>query len=681
MARPGKPTEDEFLHALYQGGELLAAGKVIEAKEHLERAFKLQPKNEKAQNLLGLTYFKLGLFDRAAEIYENLVQENPADPTLRVNLGLVYLKTTAIARAIREFETATDLNPEHMRAHNYLGIALAQVGEYGRAREHFITAGSDQMAEKMARAIAGDGAGLQGQAQGPAQVQAETAAAVLPSYSAPPVVPAAPAAPAPAPSAAQMNEADEVAAAYGLPAQVNGTEHPFVSRAEAAPKRAAAASSPLPPPAVSPPPPPAAALEEPVASAPMTASAAVGAEVGALQAQDWGAHFGLDGTTPADPGGRGGEEIAVSTPESADAGAIALQRAAGREGAAEDQFEASFVEPAESGERDGSGGAPESSAGELAVEEMPPVEGVETPADEVLQIEVMAPEAESQAAVVEQPPMAEAPETHAEEIVADAVVDAVVEVEPRERPPNFAEVQPPGSRTGKPLRPLEVNRGEGGKARPVPVDLPIAELAPKVAMFSGQKPGPFLIDSEAVAIVVQGEILTRVVGLVAQSGQLEMTPQNRRFRGRTSDQTFGDGEAQMMRVEGKGRLVVQVPRRTLVSVDLDDESAYFLEGTVFGFEEPVAFENGRVPSDVAPDLDLVHLRGKGKVLLSLPGALRSLEVTEHDPVTVPLTNVVGWHGNLSPRVVPLARDKSGKAIRAGIELSGEGFALLSMGGS
>src|SRR5580700_6698532 len=137
--------DEEFLYALYRGGELLAAGKVIEAKDHLERAFKLQPKNEKGQNLLGLTYFKLGLFDRAAEIYEMLVRENPADPTLRINLGLVYLKTSALQRAVREFEVATDLQPEHTKSHNYLGLALAQAGEYGRAREHFLLAGSDAM--------------------------------------------------------------------------------------------------------------------------------------------------------------------------------------------------------------------------------------------------------------------------------------------------------------------------------------------------------------------------------------------------------------------------------------------------------------------------------------------------------------------------------------------------------
>lgn len=601
MARPGKSSEDEFLHALYQGGELLAAGKTIEAKDHLERAYQLQPKNEKAQNLLGLTYFKLGLFERAAEIYETLVQENPADPTLRVNLGLVYLKTNAVARAVREFETATDLSPDHKRAHNYLGIALAQAGEYGRARDHFLAAGSDQMVEKMSRAIAGEGA-VRAEAVPAQEIAAEE------SY--------------PASASAEYAEASQADGAagegYGLPEQVNGSAgHAFVHRegeeGEVAP------STP---------------------------------EGGVLQAQDWGAHFEGEG---AGAGEGVPQEIALSTEDMSDGAAIAVQRTV-RVAAGDDQFEASFTETVEAEVVEMPPGPPEIAPVEMA--EVAPVE--EVPLPEVV------------AEAVEPPPAELEP---VGEIVADAVVEEVVA-------PNFAEVHPPGAGPERPLRPLEVGRAPR-EAKPVvvPADLPIAELAPKVAMFSGPRPGPFLIDAEAVAIVVQGEILTRVVGLVAQSGQLEVEPQNRRFRGRTSDKPFGEGEAQLMRVTGKGRLVVQVPKRTLVSVDLDEESAYFLEGMVFGFEEPVAFENGRVPSDVAPDLDLVHLRGKGKVLLSLPGGLRSLAVTEQEPVTVPLSNMVGWHGNLSPKVIAMARDKSGQPTRAGIELSGEGFALLSVGAS
>ena len=126
--------EEEFLGALYKGGELLASGKIVEAREHLEKAHGLAPKNEKAQNLLGLAYFKLGLFDQASAVYEGLVNENPTDATLRVNLGLVYLKTNNLERCVKEFETATDLEPTHKKAHNYLGLALAQQGTYAKAK-------------------------------------------------------------------------------------------------------------------------------------------------------------------------------------------------------------------------------------------------------------------------------------------------------------------------------------------------------------------------------------------------------------------------------------------------------------------------------------------------------------------------------------------------------------------
>src|SRR5919198_2692416 len=167
----GPVANEEFVKNVVRGGELLAAGKVIEAREYLERAHRIQPKNEKGQNLLGLTYFKLGLYERAAEIYEALVRENPVDPTLRVNLGLVYLKTQALPRAIREFEAAVDLSPEHKKAHNYLGLALAQVGRFEEARAHFIEAGSDSMAEKMERALTGETGvvAAQGQAAPPSQ--------------------------------------------------------------------------------------------------------------------------------------------------------------------------------------------------------------------------------------------------------------------------------------------------------------------------------------------------------------------------------------------------------------------------------------------------------------------------------------------------------------------------------
>ena len=61
--------EEEFLGALYKGGELLAAGNLAEAKDHLVKAHGLDPKNEKAQNLLGLTDAELGDYPQASAVY------------------------------------------------------------------------------------------------------------------------------------------------------------------------------------------------------------------------------------------------------------------------------------------------------------------------------------------------------------------------------------------------------------------------------------------------------------------------------------------------------------------------------------------------------------------------------------------------------------------------------------
>src|SRR5262249_28678934 len=134
-AQPESEAGGGFLQLLYQGGELLAAGNVAEAKDYLERALTIQPDNEKGKNLLGLTYSRLRCSHRPAPLNDPRDKETPADPTLRVNLGLVYLKSNELPRAIHEFATATELAPDHTKAHNYLGLALAQSGQYEKARE------------------------------------------------------------------------------------------------------------------------------------------------------------------------------------------------------------------------------------------------------------------------------------------------------------------------------------------------------------------------------------------------------------------------------------------------------------------------------------------------------------------------------------------------------------------
>ncbi|ATB48884.1 tetratricopeptide repeat protein [Corallococcus macrosporus] len=498
------PADDEFLQQLSLGGELLAAGQVHEAQPFLERAHQLQPRMEKAQNLLGLCYFKLGLYDRAAELYEMLVRDNPVDPTLRVNLGLVYLKTSALQRAAREFETATDLAPEHQKAQNYLGLTLAQMGEYGRAREHFLLAGSDVMAEKMSRAIAGE--------------------------------------------------------AYGKPA----------------PAAPAPRGGPVEPPS---PPPPAA----PPAPAP--------------EAQE--------------------EEIRF----------------------AEDEGPSALAEAPPAAAEDVAAGAEQESPPESAFEE-------------------------TSAAVAASEPAAPVPLTrlHLRKVPAASLAPAAPESPAAVEGASLAPASPESSVAGE---------GAGRS---------LAGLAASVVLPGGEPARPFSEGPGCFSVAVEGELLTRLDGLVALTGQLGFQPEMKRFRGRATDKAFGEGAARMVRARGSGVLYLEpAAARTFLAVDLGEDSAYFRDECVFAFEEAIMFENGRVPSDIAPDLDLVHLRGQGRVLLSLPGPLRAVAVRQDQPVSVPLTHLVGWQGNLSPRMVPLLKSSSGEVLRAAVELGGEGFALIALG--
>ena len=577
------PPDEEFLHQLYRGGELLAAGKVIEAKDYLEKAFTLQPKNEKSQNLLELAYFKLGLFDRAAEIYEALVNENPADPTLRVNLGLVYLKTNALARAMREFETATDLAPDHRKAHNYLGLALAQAGEYARAKEHFTLAGSDAMAEKMLKALA---------APPPPVAEVEVKVEEF----------------TPTP--------EEQAATDEAPLEVMSEEQP---------------------PEVYEPPPE--VYEEPPSGAT------------ALKSREWGSEYGL--STQVSSGGemRFAEDEGPSAVPPEEPPTLELASAEIEEGsfeappATDVTFDAVPTEifAAPGPEAEGSMEA----AAQSAIEQEQVQQEESAPAQQVPGQRMLR--------------LAEAPTSEeGEEPLAEAPVPVPVLVLPH----------PAAALTAGTARVFQAMQPPPFAPAGAPV---LAELSPRLLLADGPLEGPFQVSSEAVALVVQGELLTRLSGLLGYVGALTVAPERMRFRGRSTEKAFGEGVEQMLRLSGTGVAFIKPAEGELfTSIDLDDESAYFHDPVVFAFEEPVMFENGRVPSPVPPDLDLVHLRGKGKVLLRLKGPMRSLEVRADRPVVLPLARLVGWHGAVTPRTVDL-----GSGQLPAVELSGEGYALFT----
>ncbi|MDP2271972.1 MAG: tetratricopeptide repeat protein [Archangium sp.] len=797
--------EEEFLGALYKGGELLASGKIVEAREHLEKAHGLAPRNEKAQNLLGLAYFKLGLFDQASEVYERLVNENPTDATLRVNLGLVYLKTNNLERCVKEFETATDLEPTHKKAHNYLGLALAQQGSYVKAREHFELAGSEPMAEKMSRAIAAQSTPSGMHAPVARQAPMSVVIGGDPAPSAPRPAPVAPARPPPVEEETieVMSDEELPSDVYVVPEEVNvapeaaatlnsdwGAQLRRPDEDTAQEMRFADDEGPpeaslqnVPPPVE----------EMPVLDAEIEPMPVEEAAPPASSTPSWltmeANEAGREQTAPTDSGGWVTESVSDVPLPPAEAEAAPAQEPLGAtdsrwseapaQEAATEWVTQEAPPPEQAVAEDGSWAAAP------PLEEMPPV--VEDASWATAPVEAQAPVADdaswATAPVAEEPapvaddaswanapaaeepapvaddaswataPAAEEPAPVADDAswasapaaeaapaaddaswstapVAEAPAEAplpttpddeswatgavqplpepqwateqVTGIEPTPEAPVEEQWSAPQDQLSEAISaaapqpaldlpspaasaPINITVEEPQEA-PAPLAAPagyapmtpqrLVDLGASGAWVQEPSAGPFHISTDGLAVTVAGEMMVRMLGLVAIAGSVQVTPENRRRRGRSSQEPFGTGAAQLQRVSGNGVLYLEPGRSKFHAVDLtdqngvgiDDDGAYLREEMVFAFEEAIFFENGRITAE-GQSLELAHLKGNGKVLLQLDGSLRAMPIPLGAPMVVPLHRVVGWFGRVTPRLM-------GFGGRGAVELTGEGYALL-----
>src|SRR5580700_333240 len=149
---------EDFLFHLYRGSEMLQDNRVHDAKAELEEALSLQPSDPKGQDLLGIVYFRLGLYPRAIAIYEQLIKLHPDAVEPRINLALSYLKTGQPAQARFELEKVVEQSPGHSRAWGYLGLAFQRLGDYERASYAFQAGGHDGMARRLIDMTATGGA-------------------------------------------------------------------------------------------------------------------------------------------------------------------------------------------------------------------------------------------------------------------------------------------------------------------------------------------------------------------------------------------------------------------------------------------------------------------------------------------------------------------------------------------
>ncbi len=163
---------EDFLFHLYRGSELLQDNRVHDAKAELEQALSLQPSDPKGQDLLGIVYFRLGLYPRAIAIYEQLIKLHPRRARAPHQPGALLPEDGQPAQARFELEKVVEQSPGHSRAWGYLGLAFQRLGDYERASYAFQAGGHDGMARRLIE-MAATGARSPSAPEPPAPAKAE----------------------------------------------------------------------------------------------------------------------------------------------------------------------------------------------------------------------------------------------------------------------------------------------------------------------------------------------------------------------------------------------------------------------------------------------------------------------------------------------------------------------------
>ena len=149
----GAEQETQIVDLLVSAKSLLERQDAAGACEVLERAKAMQADHVVVRTLLALSYFKMERFEEAEELYKALINELPLEVALYVNLSMLYLQQHRVRSARSILDMALQYHPNDKKIHSSLGLVYARLEEYTRARDHFLLAGQEDMAERMARKI------------------------------------------------------------------------------------------------------------------------------------------------------------------------------------------------------------------------------------------------------------------------------------------------------------------------------------------------------------------------------------------------------------------------------------------------------------------------------------------------------------------------------------------------
>lgn len=653
-------SNEDFLFHLYRGSELLQDNRVHEAKEELERALHLQPKDPKGQDLLAVVYFRLGLYPRAISIYEQLRKKNQRDTALLLNLALCYLKTGQAALARRDLEQLLSVNPNHVRAWGYLGLACERLGELTDAERAFQNGGHAQMARRIAERRSSAVAG-------PLSADEEAIA----SREARDVVAAA----------FEELDAGELSFALAEPASDNhaarGSWRPVeLGRSDENPNSARVQTKK---PDTKDGPPPAALVPQ----------------LGGTHTEERRPTL-IVGVPPAAEAADLAALRQVPSPRSPlfsldDSGAPSLRRPMVMTGVrvpAPSQKPAPLDEP-------------------TSKRTLPPPGRLTPPPRTALRETTPPPPALRDADAR----MGHADTTYAADI-------APARSHRKHDPPSGAQLAPPnladvaameaqGALGGASSAQYAATHFAPASAVPLPAAVPVTheEFAPtyfapanaaivappQVAASNVAQagavggamafppPGQTLLHPSGLALVRTSEsagFAARLEAIRVSSNGLGMSLLERTGKAKGSASSFGGVGSPMVRASGDGQLVLG-PRagRKLFAFALVDDVCFVREDYLIGWDLELNHESGRLATGDGESVALLQLRGRGVVILEAIGDILPLDISGDQGLSIRREVAIGWFGRLVPRALPASEAPCGQ--NGLVSFAGEGRVLVA----
>lgn len=144
-ARKNIPSEtqkrnEKMLNQLGQAYASMEKGDFDAAEASLKKILQKRPTYSMAMQLLGHVYYRSERYQKAEEVYRQMIKNNEFDASAYNNLGQALSRQGRYQEALKELLHSEKLNPNNETVYINLSVVYAALDQPQQARETFMTA-------------------------------------------------------------------------------------------------------------------------------------------------------------------------------------------------------------------------------------------------------------------------------------------------------------------------------------------------------------------------------------------------------------------------------------------------------------------------------------------------------------------------------------------------------------